>query len=177
MRRTIFAFVAVAALVASPSDASSQLLVGPYIAFHDDADLGIGAFVNVPVPSIHENIAFTGDFGFFFPDDGGYDGVDVDYWELNANALYRFPMEDLSFTPWAMAGLNIANGSFGGFSNEDILLGRGSVNDTEIGVNLGGGVTFGTGAMRPFAGAKIELGGGEGAVVFGGLSFEVGGQG
>ncbi len=174
MRRTILAFVAVAALVASPSDASSQFLVGPYIAFHDEADLGVGAFVNVPVPSIHENLAFSGDFGFFFPDDGGFDGVDVDYWELNANALYRFPMEDLSFTPWAMAGLNIANGSV------DVDLGEfgdGSAGDTEIGVNLGGGVTFGSGAMKPFAGAKIELGGGEGAVVFGGLSFEIGGQG
>lgn len=174
MRRTILAFVAVAALVASPSDVSSQLLVGPYIAFHDDADLGVGAFVNVPVPSIHENLAFVGDFGFFFPDDGGYDAIDVDYWELNANMLYSFPMEDLSFTPWAMAGLNIANGSVGIDLGE---FGDGSASDTEIGVNLGGGVTFGTGTMKPFAGAKIELGGGEGAVVFGGVAFEVGGQG
>lgn len=174
MRSTILAFVAVAALVASPSDASSQWLVGPYAAFHDDAKLGVGAFANVSVPNIHENLAFSGDFGFFFPDDGGYDAIDVDYWELNANALYRFPMEDMSFTPWAMAGLNIANGSVGVDLGE---FGGGSASNTEIGVNLGGGLTFGTGSMKPFAGAKIELGGGEGAVIFGGLAFEMGGEG
>lgn len=172
MRRTILAFVAVAALVTIPSHAFGQISVGPFAAFHDDADLGIGAFVNVPAPDIHENLSFSGDFGYFFPGDGGFDGIDVDYWELNANALYRFPMEDASFTPWALAGLNIANGSVGLDLGE---LGEGSASDTEIGVNIGGGVTFGTGAMRPFAGAKIELGGGEGAVVFGGLAFDVGG--
>ena len=130
--------------------------------------------MNVPVPSLNENLALTGDFGVFFPSDGAQGGKDRDYWELNANMLYRFPMEDLTFTPWAMAGLNIANGSGG---NDDDESPGGSDNDTEIGLNVGGGVTFGTGAMKPFAGAKIELGGGEGAVVFGGLSFEVGGQG
>jgi hypothetical protein len=160
------------AVAAIPSDAFSQVRFGPYAAFHDDADFGIGAFVNFAVPDIHENLAFAGDFGIFFPDDGGYDEIDVDYWELNANALYRFPIESESISPWALAGLNIANGSVGVDLGE---FGEGSASDTEIGVNLGGGATFGTGSMRPFAGAKIELGGGEGFVVFGGLSFEMGG--
>jgi len=172
MRNTILAFVAMAALVAIPSDASSQVRFGPFAAFHDDADFGVGAFVNFAAPEIHENLAFAGDFGMFFPDDGGYDEADVDYWELNANALYRFPIENVSISPWALAGLNIAHGSVGADLGE---LGSVSGGDTEIGVNLGGGVTFGTGPMKPFAGAKIELGGGEGAVIFGGLSFDMGG--
>jgi hypothetical protein len=146
--------------------------VGPFIAFHDDADLGFGAFVGVPMASIHEDLSFVGDFGYFFPGDQGFDGVDVDYWELNANGLFKFPLADQSFTPWALAGLNIANGSVGVDFGE---FGSGSSSDTEIGLNVGGGVTFGDGPMAPFAGAKFELGGGEGAVIFGGLSFIVGG--
>ena len=172
MRRMFLAFAVMVALVAIPSDAFSQVRAGPFAAFHDDADFGIGAFVNFAVPEIDENVAFSADFGIFFPDDGGYDEVDVDYWELNANALYRFPIENSVVSPWALAGLNIAHGSVGVDLGE---FGSASGKDTEIGVNLGGGLTFGTGSMQPFVGAKIELSGGEGAVLFGGLVFEIGG--
>lgn len=172
MRKIVLTLVALGAFLAVPAASSAQVQVGPYLAFHDDFDLGIGAFVGVPMASIHEDLSFVGDFGFFFPGDSGYDGVDVDYWELNANGLFRFPLDGQSFTPWALAGLNIANASAGADYGD---LGHGSHSDTEIGLNVGGGVTFGTGPVSPFAGAKFELGGGEGAVIFGGLSFVVGG--
>ena len=97
----------------------------------------------------------------------------MDYWELNADGLYRFPLEDMAVTPWALGGINIAHGSCGGGGGG---LGGHSRNDTEIGLNLGGGVTFGTGPMAPFAGIKFELAGGDGAVIFGGLTFTVGGE-
>jgi len=175
MRRIMLALATVTVLVALPTQASGQYQVGPYLAFHDDADLGIGAFMGFPLPAIHEDLSFVGDFGFFFPGDGDHEGGDHDYWEANANALLRFPLPDLSFTPWAIAGLNIAHfsrdHSHGNSSFDD------SHNDTEIGLNLGGGLTFGTGPMAPFVGAKFELGGGDGAVIFGGLSFTVGDAG
>jgi len=174
MRKAVFAFFAVVAVLAMPATSSAQLQVGPFLAFHDDADLGIGAFVGVPVASIHEDLSFVGDFGFFFPSGGEHGGVevDVDYWELNANGLFKFPMAEQPFTPWVLAGLNVANGSAGVDLGE---LGSASASDTEIGLNVGGGMTFGEGPMSPFVGAKFELGGGEGAVIFGGLSFVVGG--
>lgn len=174
MRKVVFALFAFGAVLAVPAALSAQVNVGPYLAFHDDADLGIGAFVGVPMASIHEDLSFVGDFGFFFPGGGSHGGVDVDvdYWELNANGLFKFPLEGQAFTPWALAGLNIANGSAGVDLGE---LGSASASDTEIGLNVGGGVTFGEGPMSPFVGAKFELGGGEGAVIFGGLSFVVGG--
>ncbi len=174
MRRFTIAVATMAALVALPSHAWSQIQAGPFLAFHDDADLGIGGFVGIPLPDIHENISFVGDFGIFFPGDGGYEGVNTDYWEANANLIYRFALEDYSFTPWALGGLNIAHGSVGINLGD---LGSGSASDTEIGVNIGGGVTFGAGALQPFAGAKLELGGGEGAVIFGGLVFTIGSAG
>ena len=172
MRRLTLFLATLTALVTLPSHASSQLQAGPYLAYHDDADLGIGAFVGIPMPALHENISFVGDFGIFFPGNAGHDQVDVNYWEINGDLIYRFPMPDLSFTPWALGGLNIAHGSVGVTLGE---LGDVSGSNTDIGLNVGGGVTFGSGSMQPFAGVKFELGGGEGAVIFGGLSFAVGG--
>jgi hypothetical protein len=87
--------------------------------------------------------------------------------------MFRFPLEDPRFTPWVMGGLNIARWTIvdEGEGVRDL-----STSDTDIGLNLGGGVTFGTGATRPFAGVKFELDGGDGAVLFGGVSFVVGGE-
>lgn len=173
MRTKAFVLFTLPALLCLPRPGASQVQVGPYLAFHDDADLGIGAFVGVPLEDVYPNLSFVGDFGFYFPGDSGYDGVDVDYWEANADALLGFPLEGQSFTPWVLAGLNLAHGSVG--------IGRGPFegnrgSDTDIGLNVGGGFTFTAGSLSPFAGAKFELGGGEGAVIFGGLSFWVGGQ-
>ena len=88
--------------------------------------------------------------------------------------LYSFPLEEQSVTPWVMAGLNIGRVSAGVDLGE---LGEASASDTEIGPNVGGGVTFGSGRMQPFAGGKLELGGGEGFVLFRGLAFSTGGDG
>ena len=173
MRSLTLALATMALLVVLPSEAWGQFKIGPYLAYHDDADLGIGGFVNIPLEDIEENLSAAADFGWFFPDDGGMNEFDVDYWELNGNLLYRFPLETTTLVPWALGGINIAHGSVARDHGE---FGEYSGNDTEIGLNLGGGVTFGTGPMAPFAGVKFELSGGEGAVIFGGLSFTVGGE-
>ncbi len=147
---------------------AQELQMGPYLAYHDDADLGVGGMVAVPLPSMAEHLSFMGDVGVFFPDHWGGRSVDVNYWEANANALFQFPLEDYSFTPWALAGLNIARWSVGRGDFEER-----SRSDTEIGINLGGGMTFGSGPIRPFVGVKVELDGGRGGVVFGGLAFSI----
>lgn len=170
----LFAAVALALLAPAEAEAQEpQTMIGPYLAFHDDADFGIGAFVTVPVPSIHENFALGGDFGFYFPDEGGFGGVDVSYWELNANAFMGFPLEgNDDILPFAMGGLNIARFSV----DADDFPGAEEFGDTELGLNLGGGIAFtGLGNLQPVAGLKVELNGGEGFVVFGGLGFPVGG--
>jgi hypothetical protein len=170
MRSLKLALTTVALLVILPSQVWGQFSVGPFLAYHDDADLGIGGFVGIPLPAIDENLSLNPSFALFFPGDRGNSGVDVDYWEINADGVYRFPLEDTSITPWALAGINIAHGSVGLDLGE---FGEHSGSDTEIGLNLGGGVTFGAGPLSPFAGVKFELSGGEGAVLFGGLSFVV----
>jgi hypothetical protein len=172
MRSVKLALATVALFVLLPSQAWGQFQVGPYLAYHDDADLGIGGFVGIPLPDIDENLSFVADFGFFFPDHHGSERVDADYWELNADGLYRFPLENTSLTPWALAGINIAHWSYAREREGPDP----SADDTEIGLNVGGGVTFGSGPVAPFAGVKFELSGGDGAVIFGGLALTVGGQ-
>ena len=173
MRSLTLALATVTLMVILPTQVSGQFSVGPFLAYHDDADLGIGGFVGIPLPAIDEDLSINPSFALFFPDHRGNDRVDVDYWELNADGVYRFPLENTSITPWALAGINIAHGSVA--VDSGTLLPT-AADDTEIGLNLGGGVTFGTGPMAPFAGVKFELSGGEGAVIFGGLSFTVGGE-
>ena len=65
--------------------------------------------------------------------------------------------------PFALAGLNIARASAGDFSN------------TEIGLNVGGGIKFEAGAFQPLVGVRLELEGGDGFVIFGAVPFRLGG--
>jgi hypothetical protein len=173
MRRLNLALGAVALVLVMPALSQGQVQAGPYVAFHDEADFGIGAFVSIPVPEIHEDVSFVGDFGYYFPGDR-YQVVEWDYWEANADLMLRFPLDDSRFTPWVMGGLNVGHTN-SVVDDEGFLEESGS--DTEIGLNIGGGLTFGEGSTLPFAGFKFELDGGEGAVIFAGVSFIVGEEG
>ena len=171
--KNLLKVAAVAGVLLLPmSEAQAQTRVSPFLAFHDDFDLGVGAAVAFPLAEVHENLSAVGSFAFFFPGDGSGFGVDVDYLEFNADVMYQIPMDGASVVPWLLAGLNIARIS----ASVDISgVGSASNSNTEIGLNAGGGITFPRESVSPFAGAKIELGGGEGFVLFGGLSFPIGG--
>jgi hypothetical protein len=129
--------------------------LGPTLAYHDDADFGIGAALGLPLDSFGEGVGFLADFIWFFPEF-------VDYWELNGNVTYDLPLEDSTIVPFVLGGLNIAHASVTGASN------------TELGLNLGGGIEFDAGTFRPSVGLRVELSGGEGFVFFGTLPFAMG---
>jgi hypothetical protein len=158
MIRTLRTLTFAAALVAVPSFAQAQVTLGPMVAYHNDADFGIGATLGVPFGGAHENLGFLGDFLVFFPDAPG-----LDFFEINANLTYDIPIEDASVLPFVLAGLNLARASVGDFSN------------TEIGLNVGGGIKFAAGALQPLVGVRLELEGGDGFVIFGALPFSLGG--
>lgn len=161
--RTIVTTLAAAALLAAPATAAAQISVGPTVAFHEDFDLGVGAQVQAPMPQLHEGVGLLGDFTFFFPSGDG-----VDYFEVNGNLTWDVPVENSPVAPFALGGLNVARVSVDtGFQGVD-------ASDTEVGLNVGGGIAFDAGALRPQVGAKIELSGGEGFVVFGSIPFSVG---
>jgi len=150
--------VGLAGVLSAPATVSAQVALGPALAFHDDFDFGIGAFADIPVPSLATGLSIVPNFMFWFPDGG-------DAWELNADVSYSFQVsDDTPVLPFAFAGLNILNvGPDGGDSN------------TDIGLNLGGGIGFRAQSVQPFAGLKFELQDRTGFVIFGGVGFPVGG--
>lgn len=132
--------------------------VGGQLNWADDADFGVGGRVMVGLPT-YPGLELLGSFDLFFPDG------DVDYWEINGNAVYNFPIpEGLSVRPYTGGGLNIAHIDAGGRG-----FGRGE--DTDLGLNLLGGVKFPLDNFTPFAEARVELGGGEQFVLTGGFLF------
>lgn len=156
--RKLLAAVALLGMLLAPAAAQAQLVAGPMAGFHDDADFGIGGFMSIPIPSVDPNLSIDPSFVLYFPDGP------VDYLEFNGDVVYRFEVSaDTPVLPFAMGGINIARISVDGFGSQ-----------TEMGLNLGGGIGFRAESLRPFVGAKFELEGGEGFVVFGGVGFQLG---
>ena len=162
MRRTTFAIAALAAVAvfAAPRAAQAQVTLGPTAAFHGDFDFGIGATVAAPLDALGEGFGLLADFLYFFPEGN------LDYLELNGNVTYDLPLEDSPVMPFVLGGLNIARASVEAFGV--------SASNTEIGLNVGGGIEFDAGSFRPTVGARFELSGGEGFVIWGTLPFALG---
>jgi hypothetical protein len=160
MKKLLCAVVFVG-LLGVPTSAFAQVEAGPILAYHTDAEaVGIGAFVGIPIASV-AGLAIVPDFIWFFPD--GYD-----YFEINGDVVYNFTVgPDSPVVPFAFAGLNIARTS--------VDIGTTNFSNTDVGLNLGGGVNFQAGSIQPFAGAKFEIQDQTGFVIFGGLGFQVGG--
>lgn len=169
MRKLLLTFAGAALLVIPAQQAQAQISGGPAIMYHDDFDLGVGGFISTPLTALHENMRIGVNGGLFFPDEDSF-GADFSYFEINGDLTWSFPI-DAAVTPFALGGINIARFSVDtGFEVPGFSF---DASATEIGLNLGGGVMFGgeDASFRPLAGAKIELNGGEGLVVFGGLAF------
>jgi hypothetical protein len=161
------------------SDAQAQFTFGPGVAYHDDADLGIGVWFASPLPSLHEQVSLTGSFIYFFPDGDrdlvGGNSFDVSYWELNPGLAYSFPTES-SITPFVAAGLNIARWSVDVDGPLDDFIDLGYSSGTDIGLNVGGGIRTMLGdSFTGVAAGRLELGGGDGFVIEAGLGFPMGG--
>ncbi len=149
---------AVTVVALLPSTVQAQATLGPAIAYHDDFKLGIGVGLNVPFQEFGQGVAILSDFFYFFPDGS------LSYLELNANLTYSFALERSPVVPFVLAGANISN------TADDFT----DSSRTDMGLNLGGGLYFGLGSVRPIIGAKIEIGGGRGFVAFGHLPFVIG---
>lgn len=166
MNKTLRTLALAAALLAVPSFAQAQATLGPQLAYHDDADFGIGAALTLSADAIHEQVDFMFDFAWFFPENDA-----IDYFELNGGLLYDFIVEGSTVTPFALGGLNIASWSVdSGFPGAEGLDG------TELGLNLGGGLKFNAGTLRPMVGVRFEIEGGEGFVLFGTIPFNLQGS-
>ncbi len=160
MRTRILGLAATAALLGAPG-ADAQVTLGPTLAWETDLDLGIGATLGAPLPAFGTGFGVMADFLIFFPDGPR------DYVELNGNLTYDFPLPESTVVPFVLAGLTFARAS-------DEVLGERQT-DTDLRLNLGGGLEFSAGRMRPSAGVRVELGDGDAAILFFSLPFALGG--
>lgn len=166
MTRTTQALIAVAAgaglaLLGAGEARAQGLAFGGQLHWSDDYDFGLGPRVELPIELPSGALTFNGSFDIYFPDDIG--GTERDYWELNGNVVYTFELPESSVEPYAGGGLSLAHIDFepGG-------------EDTEVGLNVLGGLRFPKAAFVPFVEAKFMIQGGEHFALTGGLMFPIG---
>jgi hypothetical protein len=169
-------FLALLALIQfAPAEAEAQVSFGPYVAWADDTDLGVGGRVDVGLGNAFgadsgpfQNIFLNSGVTYFFWDcDEGFDEVDCSFIEINGNLAVPFTLEGSSIQPYAGTGLNIARVSVEVSDNPFLD----EADDTEVGLNVLGGIFFPISDLRGFAEAKIELSGGEQFVLSAGILF------
>lgn len=149
--------LALLALGGPATPAEGQVHLGPQVSLGGDTDVGIGGRVVAGMPE-YSGLEFIGSFDVFFPD--GYD-----YWEINGNLVHNFEVpEASSFRPYAGGGLNIAH-----YDRDDDRPGDGD--DTDVGLNLLGGMKFPMEGVAPFVELRLTVEGGDQFVVTGGFLF------
>lgn len=123
--------IAVVAVFAFFFGASStlegQTHVGGHLSYgtEDFSDLGVGAHGTYLFTDV---LAGAASFTYHFP------GEDVNFWDMNFNAHYRFPI-DAAVTPYLGGGINYSRISVD-------LPGFDSASDSEVGLNALGGAFF-----------------------------------
>jgi hypothetical protein len=148
-----------ALLLAVPSVVQAQVSFGPQLSWGSDSDLGVGARAVIGLPQVRPGLEAIISGDYFFIDCGG---ADCSWIEVNANAAIPVPLSP-TLNTYVGAGLNIARVSV------DVGPPFGSVSNTEIGINVLGGLKFPAGTVTPFAEARFSIGGGEQFVLTGGV--------
>jgi opacity protein-like surface antigen len=160
MKRLMLMLAVLALAGAAANGLAAQVRFGGQLDWGDDTDLGVGARLEYAPRALFKSapVFSAASFDFFFP------GNDVTYLEINYNIFYQFVQGSSQVTPYAGGGLNFAYAS--------VDTPAGSSSDSELGLNLGGGVKFKTSTkLQPFVEARFELSGGEQFVITGGLIF------
>jgi hypothetical protein len=149
--RTIAA--AAAAVVICSADAEAQAF-GVQGVWGDDTDFGIGVRAEWNLTNVFTNQGpfsrtfLITEFNYYFPD---CDPIDCNFWEINGNIAV--PITAQTIDPYVGLGLNIAHASVeaGDFEGDD----------TEVGLNLLGGLRFNLGTLGAYTEGRIVLSGAE----------------
>lgn len=166
-----WAILALAAAVLGPAvPAHAQVNFGPQLAWGDDTDLGIGGRIDFGVADAlgvdegaFRNLFASTSVTYFF-----VDCDECSYFEINGNLAVPFELEGSSIAPFAGAGIHIGRWSVDGPDNLGFDFGY---DDTEIGLNLLGGIFFPLSDLRGFAEGKFALAGVEQFVLAAGVLF------
>ena len=156
------------ALVAAPSaQAQTTWDLGPNAGYNIDNEellLGVTSRIHMPSVPVTLNPGFE-----FYPSIGG-PGVDASLFVVNFDVQYQLSAQ--SFEPYVGGGLFWRRTSL----DVNIAGVPVSVSDSNVGLNLKGGMVFKTsGSMQPYAEAGLALGGGtESFILMGGILFPIG---
>ena len=162
MIHRILSALAVVAVFSLPGQAEAQRFC-PQVSWGDDSDLGLGVraewdvgswFSGADMPEQLTRTRIATSFDWFFPgcDDNDL-GIEcsVDYLEINGNLLV--PVTVGTIDPYVGLGLNVARMS--------VEVGAVDASDTEVGLNLLGGLNFLLGNYSSYVEGRFELDGGE----------------
>ena len=161
--------IAAGVSLATPGDAAAQLrALAPQVSYADATDLGLGARAYFSVEALYSGLETQIGFDLFFPDSP--EGVDLGYFEVNANLVKHFDLESTdAVVPYAGGGFNFARSSVERSGTPFVS----DASEVQIGLNLLGGVRIEVVDVSPFVEARFELSGGEQAVVTGGVRIPV----
>lgn len=147
-----FAFVAVAVLAVAgqPAIAEAQVRIGPQVSYADDFELGLGARAEMDFTELFgvdegffANVFGIAAFDYYLDCGAG----DCSAFEITANAAYAFPTEGAA-RPYAGTGLSFQRVSFD--------TGLGSASDTELAIDLMGGLKFPLGGVTGFGEVRLQ---------------------
>lgn len=162
MKRLALVLTAIGMLAVQPGQARAQVGFGGQLSFAEDVDLGVGARITYDLAEIQPGLHAIGTFDYFFPSTDG-----LSYLEVNANAGYDLPIEDQAFAPYVGGGLNLARASV----DIDGIGGSVSGSNTDLGLNILGGIRYPVSEVTTFAEVRLEAAGGEQFVLSAGVLF------
>ncbi len=165
MKIRVIAAAALAMAVALPVQGHAQWALNTHGGYDLDAEeFLIGASVEFSIPGA----AIAGVPLTFAPGFDYYPGLDGgSFFVMDFDAHYPFQAKGM--TPYIGGGMYVSHVSV------DIPA-FGSVSDTNFGLNLKGGASFGTSSkVRPFTEARLRMGNGSTLILKGGLSIQLGG--
>jgi outer membrane protein X len=147
------------------ASAQTETRIGGMLAYGTEIEnLGIGANAEF---GITEKLSISPGFIFYLPKDEY--GIDITWWEINANANYYF-MEG-NTDVYGLAGLNYTSVKI---SYPDNPFFDGDVSDGRFGLNIGGGANFHIGSsILPFAELKYVIIDGGQLVLAAGVKFSL----
>jgi hypothetical protein len=151
---------AVAALCLAPAGLAAQGTprLGGQLSFAQDANAGLGLRFEQPLaPFWAQNLRLDVTFDYYFPD------RPINYWELNGDLAWGFPISGSRLSVYVGGGLNVARASVSGVPRSGA---------TDLGLNLLVGLRVPTSTrVTPYIELRPELGGGERLVLTTGLMF------
>jgi opacity protein-like surface antigen len=159
-------------VLGSADQAQAQWGIAPYVGYNLDAEeMNLGAAVQFALPAKIGGSALVLSPSFdFYPFMGEtVQGVELgaSLYTINFDMHYPFPVRS-ALKPYVGAGLALVHASV---SIDDPVFGNLDVSDTDIGLNLKGGLSLSAGPLRPFAEGVLVVSSGSTFVLRGGLMF------